>query len=71
MINDHSEHHVDGDEMNGFVLKEMGEVAFFLPLHPMFTMIGTSLSITDNVEIVNRMSLHNWLNEEEGDLVWQ
>jgi len=61
---------VDGDEMNAFTIKEMGEVAFYLPLHPMFTMIGGSLSISRNVEIVNRMSLHNWLNEEEGDIQW-
>lgn len=61
----------DGDEMFGFIIKEMGEVAYFLPLHPMFTMIGFSLSISDKVEIVNRMALHNWLNEEEGDIVWQ
>lgn len=53
----------DGDEMNAFLIKEMGEVAKFMGAHPIGTLLDSSLSLTDNIEVVNRMPIHNWLNE--------
>lgn len=49
--------------MNAFLIKEMGEVAKFMGAHPIGTLLDSSLSLTDNVEVVNRMPIHNWLNE--------
>ena len=63
-----SEHIVDGDEMQGLVIKEMGEVIYYLMgLHPMSTMISpAALEINSNVELVNRSSFHNFIGEERG-----
>jgi len=55
----------DGDEMNAFLIKEMGEVAKFMGVHPMSTLLDSSLSLTGHVEVVNRMPIHNWLNYED------
>lgn len=58
----------DGDEMNGWLIKEMGEAIYFtMGLHPQAMMISPEdLAITQNVEIVNRVSLNNYLGEERG-----
>jgi hypothetical protein len=54
--------------MNVLLIKEMGEVIYYLTgLHPMSTMISPgALEITPNVELVNRISLHNFIGKERG-----
>ena len=60
----------DGDEMNLFSIKEMGEVAAFLGMHPAATLIGENLEISGDVELVNRNSFHNFINFTEPEVIW-
>jgi len=53
--------------MNGAFIKEMGEVIYYvMGLHPQSTMISpASFSISNHVGLVNRVTMHNWLNRHK------
>ena len=56
----------DGDALYGSMIKEMGEVPFFMNMHPMTTMLTEEeLAISSNVHIGEQccVQLSGWLNE--------